>query len=166
MPKQIKLTDRVAEKLAQRAEEDNLSLAGEVSKLLDKGGGEDSTILSKLDYLESYLDKRLSKLESLLDDTMVDRLAGTSRANRSYPQDNDILDWDVFRYIVFDLCKDDDSPEWVSQSVHDAMDNLSDSIDTIVLDGYIWAVNDYGKSKILKVSPRVEEAIREGRRYE
>lgn len=166
MPKQIKLTDRVAEKLAQRAEEDNLSLAGEVSKLLDKGGGEDSSaVLSKLDYLESYLDKRLSKLESLLDDTMVDRLAGNSHAY-SRPQDNDILDWDVFRYIVFDLCKDDDSPEWVSQSVHDAMDNLSDSITTIVLDGYIWAVNDYGKSKLLKVSPRVEEAIREGRRYE
>lgn len=163
MPKQIKLTDRVAEKLAQRAEEDNLSLAGEVGKLLDAGGGEDSTILSKLDYLENYLDKRLSKIESLLEDTMVDRLAGSSRSRLT---DNEPLDWDVFRYIVFDLCKDDDSPEWVSQSIHDAMDNLSDSITTIISDGYIWAVNDYGKSKLLKVSPRIEEAIREGRCYE
>ena len=153
MPKQIKLTDRVAEKLAQRAEEDNLSLAGEVNKLLNSG--EDSTIL----------DKRLSKIESLLDDTIVDRLAA-GKTHQSHLTDNDILDWDVFRYIIFDLCRDNSSPEWVSQSVHDAMDNLNDPIDTIVLDGYIWAVDDYGKSKLLKVSPRIEEAIREGRRYE
>ena len=163
MPKQIKLTDRVAEKLAQRAEEDNLSLAGEVNKLLNSG--EDSTILGKLDYLESYLDKRLSKIESLLDDTIVDRLAA-GKTHQSHLTDNDILDWDVFRYIIVDLCRDNSSPEWVSQSVHDAMDNLNDPIDTIVLDGYIWAVDDYGKSKLLKVSPRIEEAIREGRRYE
>lgn len=156
MSKMIKLTDSLGAELEKRAKEDNLSMAGEVAKLLSSGSMD-----------TSYFDKKFNELKSLIEDNLVDVVAaGTSRANRSYPQDNDILDWDVFRYIVFDLCKDDNSPEWVSQSVHDAMDNLSDSITTIVSDGYIWAVNDYGKSKILKVSPRIEEAIKEGRCYE
>lgn len=155
MSKMIKLTDGLGAELEKRAKEDNLSMAGEVAKLLSSGSMD-----------TSYFDKKFNELKSLIEDNLVDVVAAGNSHSNSYPQDNDILDWDVFRYIVFDLCKDDDSPEWVSQSVHDAMDNLSDSITTIVSDGYIWAVNDYGKSKILKVSPRVEEAIREGRRYE
>ena len=115
----------------------------------------------------SYFDKKFNELKSLIEDNLVDVVAaGNSHHPNSRFQDDDILDWDVFRYIIFDLCRDDSSPEWVSQSVHDAMDNLNDPITTIVSDGYIWAVNDYGKSKLLKVSPRIEEAIKEGRRYE
>lgn len=155
MSKMIKLTDEVGAELEKRAKKDNLSMAGEVAKLLSSGSID-----------TSYFDKKFNELKSLIEDNLVDVVAAENSYTHSAPQDNDILDWDVFRYIVFDLCKDDESPEWVSQSVHDAMDNLSDSIDTIVLDGYIWAVNDYGKSKLLKVSPRIEEAIREGRRYE
>lgn len=153
MSKMIKLTDEVGAELEKRAKKDNLSMAGEVAKLLSSGSID-----------TSYFDEKFAHLESLITDNLVDVVAAGS--SHSHLTDNEPLDWDVFRYIVFELCKDDYSPEWVSQSVHDAMDNLSDSIDTIVLDGYIWAVNDYGKSKILKVSPRVEEAIREGRRYE
>lgn len=155
MSKMIKLTDEVGAELEKRAKEDNLSMAGEVAKLLSSGSID-----------TSYFDEKFAHLEALISDNLVDVVAAGAHANRSYPQDNDILDWDVFRYIVFDLCKDDSSPEWVSQSVHDAMDNLNDPITTIILDGYIWAVNDYGKSKLLKVSPRIEEAIREGRCYE
>lgn len=171
MPKQIKLTDRVAEELARRAKEDNLSLAGEVAKLLSVDVGQpveyrDNFVFGKLEYLESYIDKRLSHLESLIEDTTVDRLASGARSSHTNNPMGEPLDWDVFRYIVYDLCKDNNAPEWVSQSAHNAMDNLSDPITTIILDGYIWAVNDYGKSKLLKVSPRIEEAIKEGRHYE
>lgn len=154
MSKMIKLTDEVGAELEKRAKEDNLSMAGEVAKLLSSGSMD-----------TSYFDEKFTHLESLITDNLVDVVAaGHSTVSR--PTDNEPLDWDVFRYIIFDLCKDDDSPEWVSQAVHDAMDNLNDPIITIVSDGYIWAVNDYGKSKILKVSPRIEEAIKEGRRYE
>lgn len=154
----IRVSDEVESHL--KAISDGRSMSGTVEMLLtNKGAGDNNELIE-------FLNKKFAHLESLITDNLVDVVAAGAHANRSYPQDNDILDWDVFRYIVFDLCKDDSSPEWVSQSVHDAMDNLSDSIDTIVLDGYIWAVNDYGKSKLLKVSPRIEEAIREGRCYE
>lgn len=153
MSKMIKLTDEVGAELEKRAKKDNLSMAGEVAKLLSS---------DSID--TSYFDEKFAHLETLITDNLVDVVAAGSSHSRL--ADNEPLDWNVFRYIVFELCKDDSSPEWVSQSVHDAMDNLSDSIDTIVLDGYIWAVNDYGKSKLLKVSPRIEEAIREGRCYE
>lgn len=158
MAKMIKLTDQVGAELEKRAKEDNLSMAGEIAKLLSLSN------LSPSPVDTNYFDKKFAHLESLITDNLVDIVAAGKP--HSHPQDNDILDWDVFRYIVFDLCKDDDSPEWVSQSVHDAMDNLNDPITTIVLDGYIWAVNDYGKSKLLKVSPRIEEVIRERRCYE
>lgn len=162
MSRMIKLTDSLGAELEKRAKEDHLSMAGEIAKLLSLSN------LSPSPVDTNYFDKKFAHLESLIEDSLVDVVAAgnASHTSHSHPQDNDILDWDVFRYIVFDLCKDDDSPEWVSQSVHDAMDNLNDPITTIVLDGYIWAVNDYGKSKLLKVSPRVEEAIREGRCYE
>lgn len=165
----IRVSDEVESRL--KGVSDGRSMSATVDMLLSGGtGGGLTTIINKLDYLENYLDKRLPKLESLIEDNLVDVVAaGRNSARNSHstsPMDNDFLDWDVFRYIIFDLCKDDSSPEWVSPSIHDAMDNLSGPIDTIVLDGYIWAVNDYGKSKILKVSPRVEQAIREGRRYE
>lgn len=112
----------------------------------------------------SYFDEKFNELKSLIEDNLINIVAAGN--NPTHPQDNEPLDWDVFRYIIYDLCKDNNSPEWVSQSAHDAMDNLSDPITAIILDGYIWAVNDYGKSKLLKVSPRIEEAIREGRHYE
>ena len=153
MSKMIKLTDEVGAELEKRAKEDNLSMAGEVAKLLSSGSMD-----------TSYFDEKFAHLEALIKDNLVDVVAAGNSHSR--PTDNDVLDWDVFRYIVYDLCWDDNSPEWVSKSVHDSMDNLSDPITTIVLDGYIWAVNDYGKSKLLKVSPRIEEAIKEGRRYE
>lgn len=152
----IRVSDEVESRL--KAISDGRSMSGTVEMLLsNKGAGDNNELIE-------FLNKRFAHLESLITDNLVDVVAAGSTHSRL--TDNEPLDWNVFRYIVFDLCKDDSSPEWVSQSVHDAMDNLSDSIDTIVLDGYIWAVNDYGKSKLLKVSPRIEEAIREGRCYE
>lgn len=151
----IRVSDSAEEKI--RALADGRTITATVDAILAENNSLDT----------SYFDKKFNELKSFIEDNLVDVVAaGTSRANRSYPQDNEYLDWDVFRYIIYDLCRDDSSPEWVSQSAHDAMDNLSDPITTIILDGYIWAVNDYGKSKLLKVSPRIEEAIREGRRYE
>lgn len=158
----IRVSDSAEEKI--RALADGRTITATVDALL-AGGGQN---LDKEYFDNKFREQQeaLREMRSLIEDNLVDVVAAGDHANRSCPQDNDILDWDVFRYIVFDLCKDDSSPEWVSQSVHDAMDNLNDPITTIVLDGYIWAVNDYGKSKLLKVSPRIEEAIREGRCYE
>lgn len=162
----IRVSDEVESRL--KAISDGRSMSGTVEMLLTSVGpdGKIHTEPALCEETRDFLNKRFDELKSLITDNLVDVVAAGDHANRSYPQDNDILDWDVFRYIVFDLCKDDSSPEWVSQSVHDAMDNLNDPITTIILDGYIWAVNDYGKSKLLKVSPRIEEAIREGRCYE
>lgn len=154
----IRVSDEVESRL--KAISDGRSMSGTVEMLLsNKGAGDNNELIE-------FLNKRFAHLESLIEDNLVDAVAAGNTHSNSRPQDNDILDWDVFRYIVFDLCRDNSSPEWVSQSIHDGIDNLNDPITTIVLDGYIWAVDDYGKSKLLKVSPRIEEAIREGRRYE
>ena len=160
----IRVSDEVESRL--KAISDGRSMSGTVEMLLTSVGpdGKIHTEPALCEETRDFLNKRFDELKSLITDNLVDVMAAGDTHSR--PTDNEPLDWDVFRYIVFDLCKDDDSPEWVSQSVHDAMDNLNDSITTIVSDGYIWAVNDYGKSKLLKVSPRIEEAIREGRRYE
>ena len=159
----IRVSDEVESRL--KAISDGRSMSGTVEMLLTSVGpdGKIHTEPALCEETIDFLNKRFDELKSLITDNLVDVVAGNTH---SRPQDNEYLDWDVFRYIVYDLCRDDSSPEWVSQSAHDAMDNLSDPITTIVLNDYIWAVNDYGKSKLLKVSPRIEEAIKEGRHYE
>lgn len=161
MPKQIKLTDRVAEKLAQRAEEDNLSLAGEVGKLLEKENSSATstvtTIIGKLDYLEGYLDKRLSKLESLIEDTTVDRVDGGPRKS-SYQSNVKIVPWDAARELFYEFLPDDAS-EYIG-SVSDLIHQANDEFPVFIQDNKLWTEDYYGtKSPILNISPRVQQFL-------
>lgn len=153
MPKQIKLTDSVAAMLEERARRDELSLAGEVNKLLTEGGGGDLT--GRLDYLESYLDKKFEELLSAINDTAVDRVAAGGRA----PGEKKYLEWDNFRYIVYELLKEGDE-EWASKQSYLAIENLDDEIHVYEKNGSLWVDDYYGRpSCILNISPRVREAI-------
>lgn len=162
MPKQIKLTDRVAAKLEERAKADGLSLAGEVDKLLTEvaiegGGGTLDSVVGRLDYLEGYLDKRLSKLESLIEDTTVDRVSNSG--GRVYRQARTPIDWEVTKEIFYALLRDG-GPEWVSESIRSAIGNLNDPLDCYVEDNYFCSDDAYGtKRKILNVTPRLREFL-------
>lgn len=157
MPKQIKLTDKVAEELARRAEEDNLSMAGEVAKLLStEGGGENSdAIIGKLDYLENYIDKKFDELKSLIEDTTVDRVAG-SRGRA--PGEKVYIRWDVIKELFYEVL-DEKATEW-RPGVYDEVQNLNDDLSCYVQDGYICVDDHYGKQHLLvQVSPRLKEFL-------
>lgn len=171
MPKQIKLTDRVAEKLAQRAEEDNLSMAGEVGKLLEGGGGENSilnstldSIIGKLDYLENYIDKKFNELKALIEDTTVDRVSGGG--GRSY-QDPAVrralarkdLEWEPVQELVYDFL-DEKSPEWFPGAAS-AVRNMDIDVNCYIKDEVLYFENSITEESfpVLHVSPRVQEFL-------
>lgn len=156
MPKQIKLTDSVAAMLEKRAKRDELSLAGEVNKLLTEGGG--GELSGRLDYLESYLDKKFDELKSLIENNLVDVVAQGNGGGRA-PGEKKYLDWDNFRYIVYELLKEGDA-EWASKQSYLAIENLDDEIHVYEKNGSLWVDDYYGRpSCILNISPRVREAI-------
>lgn len=161
MPKQIKLTDRVAEKLAQRAEEDNLSLAGEVSKLLEGGGGENNSaitsIIGKLDYLEGYLDKRLSKLESLIEDTTIDRVDNAG-PRKSYSNVKVYVPWDTAHELLYEFLPED-APEFIGNA-SEQIRQADYEFPVFIVENRLWTEDAYGtKSPILNITPRVAQHL-------
>ena len=127
------------------------------------GGGENSastdSVLGKLDYLESYLDKRLSRLESLIEDTTVDRVNNVGPRNSSYQSNVKVyVPWDVARELFFEFLPDD-APEFIgnaSEQIHQA-DN---EFPVFIQDDKLWTEDAYGtKSPILNISPRVQQFL-------
>lgn len=164
MPKQIKLTDRVAEELARRAKEDNLSLAGEVAKLLSVDVGQpvkyrDNFVFGKLEYLEGYLDKRLSKIESLIEDTTVDRVSNGGPIRSAAPGTVKVyVPWDAARELFFEFLPDD-APEYIG-SASEAIHQADDEFPVFIQDDRLWTEDFYGaKSPILNISPRVKQFL-------
>lgn len=164
MPKQIKLTDRVAEELARRAKEDNLSLAGEVAKLLSVDVGRpaeyrDNFVFGKLEYLEGYLDKRLSKIESLIEDTTVDRVNNGGPIKSVAPGTVKVyVPWEVARELFFEFLPDD-APEYIG-SASEVIHQADDEFPVFIQDDRLWTEDFYGaKSPILNISPRVQQFL-------
>lgn len=165
MPKQIKLTDKVAEELARRAKEDNLSLAGEVAKLLSVDVGQpveyrDNFVFGKLEYLEGYLDKRLSKLESLIEDTAVDRLAGSGGPIKSAaPGTVKIyVPWDTAHELLYEVLPED-APEFIGNA-SEQIRQADNEFPVFIQDDKLWTEDYYGtKSPILNISPRVTQFL-------
>lgn len=155
MPKQIKLTDSVAAMLEERAREDNLSLAGEVNKLLTSDSG--NSIIGKLDYLESYMDKRFSYLESLFTDNLVDVVAA-GRAPKKNPIN---LDWPDVQYLMFELLEDD-APEWTckeaSKGAHESSE--LESLTWMADEDFIYTTNGT-RTNWLTITPRIKSYLGE-----
>ena len=164
MPKQIKLTDRVAEELARRAKEDNLSLAGEVAKLLSVDVGQpveyrDNFVFGKLEYLEGYLDKRLSKIESLIEDTTVDRVNNGGPIRSVAPGTVKVyVPWDTARELFFEFLPDD-APEYIG-SASEVIHQADDEFPVYIQEDRLWTEDYYGtKTPILNISPRVKQFL-------
>lgn len=163
MPKQIKLTDKVAEELARRAKEDNLSLAGEVAKLLSVDVGQpveyrDNFVFGKLEYLEGYLDKKFSRLESLIEDTTVDRVAGGPRKPQSYPNVKIYVPWETAHELLYEFLPED-APEFIG-SASEQIRQADGEFPVFIQEDRLWTEDYCGaKSPILNISPRVEQFL-------
>lgn len=108
--------------------------------------------------LATHIDEKFDELKALLEDTTVDRVAQSTGGGRA-PGEKKYLDWDNFRYIVYELLKEGDE-EWASKQSYLAIENLDDEIHVYEKNGSLWVDDYYGRpSCILNISPRVREAI-------
>ncbi len=151
MPRQIKLSDSVANALEKRAQEDNLSLAGEVAKLLATSEMSPSPVDT------SYFDKKFDELKSLIENNLVDVVAqsGGGRA----PGEKEWVPWDQMQYIIF--THDDDDPAWIipEGAVFQFKNGDPTVYSYFVKDGTIFMDSVGRPEPLLKVTPGIREAI-------
>lgn len=152
MPKMIKLTDEVGNKLSEWAEKDSLTITGEIKKLMDERRERDAL---------SCIEMRLDKIQSLIEDTTVDRLdkgaAKTSSSVTTY------LGWADVREMMFDYATDED---WTSPAARQGMEesNASDEAKWYIDDG-VWGEFYGDKQKYLKLTPHIIDFLK-GKGYE
>ena len=154
MPKQIKLSDVVAAELEKRAQEDNLSLAGEVAKLLATSQLPPSPVDT------SYFDKKFDDLKSLISDTAVDRVAAEGSADtRRAPGGKEWVAWDQMQYIIF--THDDDNPAWIipEASVFQFKNGDPTAYAYFVKDNVIFMESMGRPEPLIRVTPEIREAI-------
>lgn len=151
MSKLIKVSDVVGAALAKRAAEDNLSMAGEVAKLLSV------TELPPSPVDTSYFDKKFEELKALIEDTTVDRLDGGTKVGgaKHLP-----LCWEnCLQEVYFEF--EDNDPCWLP-GVKEAW-GASDFMDTAIFESdgeYVYDITD-NKLPVLKVTPELREFLNE-----
>lgn len=154
MSKLIKLSDAVGEALAKRAAEDNLSMAGEVAKLLSV------TELSPSPVDISYFDKKFDELKSLIEDTTVDRVDGGPRKSSYQSNVKIYVPWDTARELLYEFLPED-APEFIG-SASEAIRQADSEYPVFIMDDKLWTEDYYGtKSPILNISPRVTQFLKE-----
>lgn len=151
MSKMIKLSDAVGYSLSKRAEEDNLSMAGEVAKLLAITETPPHPVGTE------YFDKKFDELKSLIEDTTVDRVSGPIKS--AAPGTVKIyVPWGVARELFFEFLPDDAS-EYIG-SASGAIRQADDEFPVFIQDDKLWTEDFYGaKSPILNISPRVKQFL-------
>ena len=151
MPRQIKLSDSVANALEKRAQEDNLSLAGEVAKLLATSEMSPSPVDT------SYFDKKFDELKSLIENNLVDVVAAGGTRRRA-PGEKEWVPWAQMQYIIFSL--EDDDPAWIpsTQAIFSFKNGDPNEMAYYVQDGIIF-IDKEQPFALLKVTPEIREAI-------
>lgn len=155
MSKLIKLSDAVGEALAKRAAEDNLSMAGEVAKLLS------TSELSPSPVDTSYFDKKFDELKSLIEDTTVDRVNNGGPRKSSYQSNVKIyVPWDAARELLYEFLPED-APEFIGNA-SEQIRQADDEYPVFIMDDRLWTEDFYGtKSPILNITPRVTQFLKE-----
>ena len=153
MPKQIKLTDSVAAELEKRAREDNLSLAGEVAKLLA------TSQLSPSPVDTSYFDKKFEHLESLITNNLVDVVAAGNAGGGRAPGGKEWVPWDQMQYIIFS--HDDDDPAWIipEGAVFQFKNGDPTAYAYFIKDNVIFMESVGRPEPLIRVTPEIREAI-------
>lgn len=154
MSKLIKLSDAVGEALAKRAAEDNLSMAGEVAKLLSTS----ELSLSPVD--TSYFDKKFDELKTLIEDTTVDRVDGGPRKSSYQSNVKIYVPWDAARELLYEFLPED-APEFIGNA-SEAIRQADSEYPVFIMDDKLWTEDYYGtKSPILNITPRVTQFLKE-----
>lgn len=154
MSKMVKLSDEVGYSLSKRAEEDGLTMSGEVAKLL--AVSEMPPHPTDLD----YFDKKFKELKSLIEDNLVDVVAAGGRAPRSsHPLGKEWIHWDQMQYIIF--THDDDDPAWLvpEGAVFQFKNGDPTSYSYYIDDDTIYMENGGRPTPLLKVTPEIQKAI-------
>lgn len=154
MSKMVKLSDAVGYSLSKRAEEDNLSLAGEVAKLL----AITETPPHPTD--TEYFDKKFDELKALIEDTTVDRLAGSGGPRSSYAQSNVkvYVPWDTAHELLYEFLPED-APEFIGNA-SEQIRQADNEFPVFIQDDKLWTEDYYGtKTPILSISPRVTQFL-------
>lgn len=154
MPKMIKLTDEVGDRLSDWAEKDSLTITGEIKKLMDERRERDAFACIEL---------RLDKIQSLIEDTAVDRLDGKVAAKTS-SSSTVYLEWSDVREMMFDYAVDGD---WVCVAARSGMEdsNISDEAQWFVQNGYVVGEFYGEKQAYLKLTPHIIDFLK-GKGYE
>lgn len=121
------------------------------------GGGGSSSVISKLDYLEGYLDKRLSKIESLIEDTMVDRIDGGPRKQPDFPVS---LAWPDVQELFYERMKEGD-PEWFPGAYKGVTEEMHGDPSCFSKDGVLYINLSGSDIPVLKITPRVDAMLAE-----
>lgn len=155
MPKMIKLTDEVGNRLSDLAEKDSLTITGEIKKLMDDRRERDALACIEL---------RLDKIQSLIEDTAVDRLDKGAAKTSSSTSGPVYLEWADVREMMYDWAEDED---WVSAAARSGMEdsNVSDEAQWSVQNGYVVG-EFYGQNQAyLKLTPHIIDFLK-GKGYE
>lgn len=144
----IRVSDDAERKIKEMA--NGRTISATVDAILAGGAG-------GADFKE-YLDKKFDELKELIEDTTVDRVSGYS-GGRSFSREKEYLDWPVAQYILYEVCDEENAPEWVSKTIHNIVDQWNDEFVIYVQDGFLWVQREYGSDKLLRVSDRVRAAI-------
>lgn len=151
MAKLVKLTDEIGAILQERADKDNVSLAGEIKLLLD--GKDDNNINQRLDRLGAYLEKKFTELKESIEDTTIDRLdRGEHKKAKMIPLD---WKWPTLQELLYDVATEKD---YVSKAAYDEMHESSnaDEIKYYIEDDYVWGDFFGEKKPYLSITPNIK----------
>lgn len=150
MAKLVKLTDEIGAILQERADKDNVSLAGEIKLLLD--GKDDNNINQRLDRLGAYLEKKFTELKESIEDTTIDRLDGGRKKSKTTPLN---LEWSDIQTLLYDIATEKD---YVTKSDYDEMhqSDCADSFQWYIEGGQVWGDFFGEKKPYLNISPNIK----------
>lgn len=138
----IRVSDHAEQIIKEKA--NGRTITATVDALLEGGG-----------VSTEYFDKKFDELKSLIEDTTVDRVAGSggrARGEKVY------IPWEATRELFYEFL-DEKATEW-RPGVYDEVQNLNDDLSCYVQDGYICVDDHYGKQHLLvQVSPRLKEFL-------
>lgn len=151
MAKLVKLTDEIGAILQERADKDNVSLAGEIKLLLD--GKDDNNINQRLDKLGAYLEKKFAELKESIEDTTIDRLDSRPRCkSKVTPLD---WEWPDIQTLLYDIATEKD---YVTKSDYDEMHESScaDQFKWYIEEGQVWGDFFGEKKPYLNITPIIK----------
>lgn len=122
-----------------------------------------STINKRLDDLAVYLEKKFAELYSLVEDTTIDRLSGSSHSgSRPRGSSPTYLDWPIVQELMYDWAEDGD---WTSSAARQGMEesNLADEAKWYIDEGSqgVWGEFYGEKQKYLNLTSHVLSFLNE-----